>query len=107
MARENKDRVVEDNWDESSLAPRSSMAFKNKSQRMFAGGISGGAKTSAELPLFRELDGLVAVSKAVQKYAKQYCDLDAEMIPNHAWSYKDKDTGGWPRFRKNFAKQTS
>jgi len=40
------------------------MAFKNKSQRMFAGGISGGAKTSAELPLFRELDGLVAVSKA-------------------------------------------
>jgi len=31
---------------------------------MFAGGISGGAKTSAELPLFRELDGLVAVSKA-------------------------------------------
>lgn len=71
----------------------------------YAGGVSGGAKTPAELAFFKELDGLVAVSKAVQKYAKQHCDLDAEMIPNHAWSYKDKDTGDWPRYRKNFAKQ--
>ncbi|KAK5948052.1 hypothetical protein OHC33_010893 [Knufia fluminis] len=72
----------------------------------YAGGISGGAKTQAELPLFKELDGLVAVSKAVQKYAKDHCGLDSEMIPNHAWSYKDKDTGDWPRYRHNFAKQT-
>jgi len=71
----------------------------------FCGGISGGARTRAELPFFKELDGLVAVSKAVQNYAKNHCDLQAEMIPNHAWSYKDKETGDWPRYRKNFAKQ--
>lgn len=71
----------------------------------YAGGVSGGAKTSAELPLFQELDGIVAVSRAVQKYAKAHCGLNTEMIPNHAWSYKDKDTGGWPRYRQNFAKQ--
>jgi len=65
----------------------------------YAGGISGGAQTPAELPLFRHLDGLVAVSIAVQKYAKEHCGLETEMIPNHAWSYKDKDTGDWPRFR--------
>lgn len=71
----------------------------------YAGGISGGAMTQAELPLFEELDGLVAVSKAAQKYAKVHCGLDAEMIPNHAWSFKDRDTGDWPRYRQNFAKQ--
>lgn len=71
----------------------------------YAGGVSGGAKTPAELPLFQDLDGLVAVSMAVQKYAKEHCDLETEVIPNHAWSYKDKDTGDWPRCRQNFAKQ--
>lgn len=71
----------------------------------YAGGISGGAKTSAELPLFKQLDGVVAVSKAVKEYAKEHCDLDAKVIPNHAWAYKDKDTSDWPRCRQNFAKQ--
>lgn len=70
----------------------------------FAGGISGGGKSREELPLMKKLDGIVTVSKAVQKYAKLHCDLDTEMIPNHAWSYKDKDTGGWPRYRQNFSK---
>lgn len=70
----------------------------------YAGGISGGSKSREELSLFKELDGVVVVSKAVQRYAKQHCDLDAEMIPNHAWSYKDKDTGDWPRYRQNFSK---
>lgn len=71
----------------------------------FAGGISGGSKTAAELPLWKSLDGIVAVSKSVQAYAKKHCDLETEMIPNHAWSYKDKETGDWPRNRSNFAKQ--
>lgn len=71
----------------------------------FAGGVSGGSKTRAELPLWQELDGIVAVSKAVKKYAEEECDLETEMIPNHAWSYKDKETGDWPRIRSNFAKQ--
>lgn len=71
----------------------------------FAGGVSGGSKTTAELPYFQALDGIVSVSKAVQKYALQECGLESEMIPNHAWSYKDKETGDWPRVRSNFAKQ--
>ena len=71
----------------------------------FAGGISGGAMSKAELPLFQQLDGLVGVSRSMVKYAKKYGDLDLEMIPNHAWSYKDKNTGGWPRYRQNFSKQ--
>ncbi|KAK5106310.1 hypothetical protein LTS08_000428 [Lithohypha guttulata] len=71
----------------------------------YAGGISGGAQCPEELRLFKELDGLIAVSKAVQRYAKDHCGLHAEMIPNHAWSYKDKETSDWPRYRSNFAKQ--
>lgn len=71
----------------------------------YAGGIAGAAGAPEEMPLIRALDGVVAVSKAVQKYAKEHCDLVTEMIPNHAWSYKDKDTSNWPRHRSNFAKQ--
>lgn len=72
----------------------------------YAGGVSGGSKTSKELPLWKSLDAVVAVSKCVQEYAKKYNGLEAVMIPNHAWSYKDRNTGDWPRRRSNFAQQT-
>lgn len=71
----------------------------------YSGGVSGGCQTADELTLWQRLDGIVAVSTAVQKYAKQECDLVSEMIPNHAWSYMDKETGGEPRRRYNYAKK--
>jgi len=54
------------------------MAFTNRSLWLQDG--SGHLETHSELALLKELDELVAVSKAVQKYAKQQCDLDAKMI---------------------------
>lgn len=71
----------------------------------FAGGMSGGSKTAAEMAYFKALDGIVSVSKAIQTYTKNECGLESVMIPNHAWSYKDKDTAEWPEVRYNFAKQ--
>lgn len=71
----------------------------------YSGGVSGGCQTADELILWQGLDGIVAVSSAVQKYAGHECDLKTEMIPNHAWSYKHKETGDWPARRYNFAKK--
>lgn len=71
----------------------------------FAGGVPGSSKTTAELPLWHTLDGAVSVSLALQAYVKNH-GLETTYIPNHAWSYKDRNTGDWPRVRSNFAKQT-
>lgn len=71
----------------------------------YSGGVSGGCQTPHELPLWKGLDGIVSVSKAVQKYAEKECGLFSEMIPNQACSYKDKETGDWPSRRYNFAKK--
>lgn len=71
----------------------------------FAGGMTGGSKTAAEMAYFEDLDGIVSVSKAIQHYAQKECGLKSEMIPNHAWSYMDKDTAELPSVRSNFAKQ--
>lgn len=72
----------------------------------YAGGVSGSAQCPAEIEIFKQCDAIVSVSKAMQKYAKEQCDLETTMIPNHAWCYKDRDTSDWPRYRQNFKKQT-
>lgn len=71
----------------------------------YSGGVSGGCQTAHELSLWQGLDGIVSVSTAVQTYAKKECDLVTEMIPNHAWSYMDKNTGAFPARRYNFDKK--
>lgn len=71
----------------------------------YAGGIPGSAATDAEDALWHGLDGIISVSKTIEKYAAEHCGLMTEMIPNHPWVYKDKDTLRWPRRRENFSKQ--
>lgn len=72
----------------------------------YSGGIPGSATTKAELALWENVDGVVSVSKAIHSYAEIHCPtVTTTMIPNHAWTYMDKDSHLWPRRRSNFAKQ--
>lgn len=72
----------------------------------YSGGVSGSANCPDELKLIKACDGIITVSKMMHKYAKEKCGLDTEMIPNHAWCYKDRQTSDWPLYRMNFKKQT-
>lgn len=58
---------------------------------------SGDSKTRSELALLKELDGLVAVSKAVQEYAKLDCDVDLCFV------LQEQNTSDWPRYQKGIA----
>lgn len=72
----------------------------------FSGGMLGSAVTPLELELWKRLDAIVAVSNAIKRYARDECDLNTTMIPNHVWAFKDRKSSNWPRRRENFGHQT-
>ncbi|KAK4914228.1 hypothetical protein LTR66_017162 [Elasticomyces elasticus] len=71
-----------------------------------AGGIPGSSTSPLEFQLWLEIEGRVAVSEAVQKYAQEECKLPTVMLPNHAFSYLNNEPGQFPAVRRNFTKQT-
>lgn len=72
----------------------------------YAGGCFGSATTPVEFELWQKLDGIVAVSHAIRRYAADQCGVEMHMIPNHPWSFKDRKSANLPRRRRNFDDQT-
>ncbi|KAK1759877.1 hypothetical protein QBC47DRAFT_420723 [Echria macrotheca] len=54
--------------------------------------------------MLRELDGIWAVSRAIQNYCMTYGDLDTTFLVHSNLTYLDVNTGGMPRVRNNVDK---
>jgi hypothetical protein len=71
----------------------------------FSGGVDGHCLSSAvEDALLRGLDGIWAVSRAIQQYAWTYGRLESKFIVHPTLTYLDKDTGSLPVVRNNVDK---
>ena len=56
----------------------------------FAGGTPCSSCSSHEHTLLQNVDGIWAVSKAIQNYAWQYGQLQTSFIQHHPWNYLDR-----------------
>jgi len=58
----------------------------------FAGGLPESACSREEHDLLLKVDGVWAVSEAIQDYAKKYGQLDSTFLVHHPWTYLDEKT---------------
>lgn len=67
----------------------------------FAGGVPGSSCSNQEHALLQNVDGIWAVSMAIQSYAWYYGQLQTTFILHHPWNYLDRSLQA-PRRRRNW-----